>query len=165
MGKNMFARDVMDPAPVLLHPDDSIADVARKILARRYRSLAVVDEKNRFLGVVTVSILLKLVLPKAATMSQGLNHLTYVNVTLADLWERFAGVSDDRVGDHMQTNAIKVAPDTPLLEALLLIYKEKTNLPVVNRETGILEGMISYYDIGEHVLQAGYAGAETEVEV
>lgn len=158
----MFARDVMDPAPVLLHPDDTIGEASRKFMARRYRSLAVVDNNHKFVGVMTVSIMLKLVLPKAATMAQGLSHLTYVSVTTADLWERFMRASSERVAEHMETNPIRVAPETALLETLLLIHREKMNLPVVSRETGRLEGMISYFDIGEHIMAAGHAEGATE---
>ena len=155
MEKLMYARDVMDRDPVLVHPDDSIEEASRKFMARRYRSLAVVDENHKFVGVITVSMMLKLVLPKAATMTKGLHHLTYVNITTSDLWERFKRASGERVADYMETDPITVAPDTALLETLLVIYREKTNLPVVNRETGYLEGMISYYDIGEHIMEAG----------
>jgi CBS domain-containing protein len=158
MEKIMFALDVMDTAPVVLSPDESIAEAARKFMDRRYRSLPVVDENHKFLGVVTVSIMLKIVLPKAATMSGGVSSLTYVNVTFPELWQRFLDASNDRVADHMKTNPITVTPNTSLLETLLLVYKEKINLPVVDSDTGRLEGMISYYDIGDRILESGHAG-------
>lgn len=155
MKNGACARDVMDVSPVLLNPDDLMSDAARKIMERRYRSLAVVDKDGVFLGVITVSVMLKLTLPTAATMSTGLKHLNYVNVTFEELWHRFAKRANDLVANHVITNPITVAPDTPLLEVLFLIYKQRTNLPVIEKGTRRLKGMISYYDIGEHIMHAG----------
>lgn len=92
-------------------------------------------------------------------MSGGVSSLTYVNVTFPELWQRFLDASNDRVADHMKTDPITVTPNTSLLETLLLVYKEKINLPVVDSDTGRLEGMISYYDIGDRILESGHAGA------
>jgi CBS domain-containing protein len=51
---------------------------------------------------------------------------------------------------------VTVTPETSLLETLLTMYHQEQNLPVVDRESGRLEGMISYYDIGDMLLQGGY---------
>ncbi len=41
-----------------------------------------------------------------------------------------------------------------LVETLLLLYRNKTSIPVVSPDTGRLLGMISYWDAGEHILSA-----------
>jgi CBS domain-containing protein len=48
-----------------------------------------------------------------------------------------------------------VGPDTPLLEAVLILYRTRASLPVVDPETGKLLGVISYWDLGEKVLAEG----------
>jgi CBS domain-containing protein len=50
---------------------------------------------------------------------------------------------------------VTVAPETSLIETLLTMHRLEQNLPVVDRGTGRLEGMISYYDIGDMMLQGG----------
>jgi CBS domain-containing protein len=51
---------------------------------------------------------------------------------------------------------VTVAPETSLIETLVTMYHQEQNLPVVDPVTGRLEGMISYYDIGDMLLQGGY---------
>ena len=50
---------------------------------------------------------------------------------------------------------VRVSPDTPILETLLTLYKTRASLPVVDPETGILVGVISYFDVGEKIMAAG----------
>ena len=150
----MTARLVMDPEPLRLHPEETIGDAAQKILQKRYRSLAVVDGAGGFLGLVTVSSLLYLVLPKATTMAGGVDSVTYMDVSLSDLKARFMKYADQPVSACLESPKAVVHPDTPLLEVLLTLYRNKQNLPVVARDSGRLEGMISYFDVGEHILGA-----------
>ena len=150
----MTARLVMDPEPLLLHPEETIGDAAVKILQKRYRSLAVVDGEGRFLGLVTVSSLLYLVLPKATTMQGGVESVPYMDVSLSDLKARFLKHADRPVNCCMEPPKAVVHPDSPLLEVLLTLYRNKQNLPVVDRDSGRLVGMISYFDVGEQILGA-----------
>jgi CBS domain-containing protein len=54
----------------------------------------------------------------------------------------------------MNTNVETVPPDTPLIETLLLLYRTKASIPVVEPGTCKLLGMISYWDVGQHILSA-----------
>jgi CBS-domain-containing membrane protein len=47
-----------------------------------------------------------------------------------------------------------VHPDTPLIQTLFTLYKCRTNLPVVDPDSGRLEGLISYWDVGAAILAA-----------
>ena len=157
MESDVTAKLVMDPEPQLLRPEETIGDAAEKILQCHHRSIAVVDDNRRFLGLVTVSSLLYLVLPKAATMHKGVDSLSYMDVSLAELKARFMKHADEPVSVCMEAPKVVVHPDTPLLDALLALYRNRRNLPVVDRDTGVLEGMITYFDVGAHIL-----GAEEE---
>jgi CBS domain-containing protein len=37
-------------------------------------------------------------------------------------------------------------PDTPVVESLLLLYRNRSALPVVDEATGRLAGVLSYWD-------------------
>ena len=50
--------------------------------------------------------------------------------------------------------AVVVHPDTPLIQTLFTLYKCRVNLPVVDPESGRLEGLISYWDVGAAILAA-----------
>ncbi len=149
----MTAASVMDPNPSTLKPTDVIGTAARCIMEHRYRSVPVVDSDGRYLGVFGVNCLLRLVLPQAAVMEQGLTNVSFVRETLGQLHARFRERENDPVSVCMNTGIQTVRPDTPLVETLLVLYNSRTSIPVV-AEDGTLAGMISYWDVGRRILAA-----------
>ncbi len=150
----MTAASVMDPHPTVLKPTDIIRTAAGFIMEHRYRNLPVVDDEGRYLGIFGVNCLLKLVLPKAAIMEKGLESVHFIKESLADLHQRLREVEEQPISVCMNQEVATVPPDHPLVETLLVLYRTKTSLPVVEPESGKLLGMISYWDVGEHVLSA-----------
>jgi len=144
----------MDPHPTVLKPTDVIRTAARYIMEHRYRNLPVVDEQGKYLGVFGVNCLLRLVLPKAAIMEQGLESVPFVRDTLADLHNRLREVETQPISICMSRDVTTVPPDLPLVETLLILYRTRTSIPVVEPESGKLVGMISYWDVGERILSA-----------
>jgi CBS domain-containing protein len=158
--KRMSARLLMDSNPIRIHPLDTVGVAARKIMRRRYRSLPVVDDERRFLGVVHVNDMLRLILPNNATnQSMGAAIERHQSLTIEDLRENLDRLLEDSIAPHISKDVVTVSPETSLVETLLTMYHQEQNLPVVDRESGRLEGMISYYDIGDMLLQGGYGRA------
>ena len=152
----MTASLFMDSNPAVLHASDTIGTAAQQIMKVRYRSLPVIDDNRRFLGTVTVNCLLYLVLPKVATMQKKrdrLETMPYVSTTLEDLRRRLKKAIDYPVTICLKDNVTVVHPDTPIVETLLTMYNTRKNLPVVERSTGRLAGMISYYDVGSKIME------------
>jgi CBS-domain-containing membrane protein len=146
----------MDSNPIRIHPLDTIAVAARKIMRRRYRSLPVVDDERRFLGVVRVNDMLRLILPpQATTQNMSAAVKRYEALTIEDLRENLDNMLENPIAPHIVKEVVTVAPETSLIETLLTMHRLEQNLPVVDRGTGRLEGMISYYDIGDMMLQGG----------
>ena len=155
----MSAELFMDPNPATLRPTDSIGVAAAKIMEEHLRSLPVVDENGRFLGVITASCLLFLVLPKIATMRKEkypLDSMPYVTSTMDDLRRRLKKAIDYPVTICLKEGVKVVHPDTPIVETLLTLYNTKANLPVVERQSERLVGMISYYDVGKKIMEEGF---------
>lgn len=150
--KGMTARDVMDPSPDTVHPTDTIADGIKIIMEHRYRALPVVDQECCYLGVFGVNCLLKLVLPKAVQMDRGLTSVPFVSTDLAELHAQLNSVKHRPVSSCMKQDATVVSPDTPLLETLIVLYRTRMSIPVVDPQSGCLEGMISYWDVGARIL-------------
>lgn len=144
----------MDPHPTVLHPSDTIGKGVQCIMEHRYRRLPVIDDEGRFTGVFGVNCLLRMVLPKAVVMEDGLRTVPFVRETLSDLHRRLKEVEDDPISLCMHYESAQVSPDTPLLETLLILYQTRASLPVVDTETGKLLGVISYFDVGEKILAA-----------
>ena len=150
----MTAESVMDPNPTVLKSNDTIRTAAKYIMDNRYRALPVVDEEGRYLGVFGVNCLLRLVLPKAVMMESGLENVGFIHESLHDLHERLKEVENDSIATCMHSDITTVTPNTPLVETLLLLYRTRISIPVVAPGTGKLVGMISYFDVGQKILQA-----------
>ena len=93
----MTAKLFINPNPVIIRTSDTIAYGAEQIMKKQRRDLPVVDEEGRFKGMLTVDCLLYLVLPKAVTMKQGLDALTFVQDSLGDLRKRLKKYLDKPV--------------------------------------------------------------------
>ena len=149
------ASNAMDPNPTALKPTDTIECAADYIMQHRYRNLPVVDENFCYVGMFGVNSLLKQVIPKAVFLPQGLENVSFIHESFEDLFQRFADVKDQPISTWMNCDIKPVAPDTPLTEIMMQLYKTKSSIPVVEPGTCKLLGMISYWDIGEKILAAG----------
>ena len=148
------AADVMDPEPTVVKPDDLIRDGIKHIMHHRYRHLPVVDNEGRYLGIFGVNCLLRLILPKATIMDRGLENVSFIYETLSDMHTRLKECEHQPIETCMHKEVEAVYPDTPLIKTLIHLYQSKCPIPVVDPETGKLLGMISYFDVGQHVLSA-----------
>ena len=148
------ASTIMDANPTVLHPDDKIMTGIEYIMAKRCRRLPVVDENGCFRGVFGVNCLLRMTLPKTVVMEQGLDSVHFIHESLSDLHRRVAGYENEPISICMHFESVQVPPDLPLLETLLTLYKTRANIPVVDPDTGKLLGVISYWDVLEHILSA-----------
>ena len=145
----------MDPNPTTLNPDDTIECAAQYIMKHRYRNLPVVDDNFCYLGMFGVNCLLKLVMPKAVFMHRGLENVSFIYESFEDLFNRFAEFKDQPISICMSNEIKPVAPDTPLTETMLQLFNTRASIPVVQKDSCKLLGMISYWDIGEKILSAG----------
>jgi len=155
---SMTAKLFMNPNPVVLRTNDTIAHGARQIMAKQRRSLPVVDDEGRFKGMLTVNCLLYLCLPHAATTERGLTSVSFVQSSLDDLRKRLKENMEKPVTICLKKkeNVAVLHPDTPILETLLTLYNAKANLPVVEKDSGRLVGMISYYNVGDKIMEEGF---------
>ncbi len=151
----LTAKLFMNPEPVVLRTDDTIAEAAQQILNKQRRSLPVVDDDGVFQGMLTANCLLYLCLPSAVTMSGGLDRVSFVKNSLEELAERLKRHLDEPVTRCLKTeNVAVVHPETPIVETLLILYRAKANLPVVDEKTHRLVGMISYFGVGRTIMEA-----------
>ena len=151
----MNASEAMNPNPITLNPTDTIECAAEYIMKHRYRNLPVVDENFCYVGMFGVNCLLKQVIPKAVFMPQGLENVSFIHESFEDLFHRFAEVKDQPISICMSKEIMPVGPDTPLTETMMQLFNTRASIPVVEKGTCKLLGMISYWEIGEKILAAG----------
>ena len=150
----MTARSVMNPNPAVLRCTDKISLAADHIMAQRCRRLPVIDEDGRYVGVFGINCLLRLVLPQAVVIERGLETASFMKTTLSDLHRRFNEVKDEPITLCIKDDASTIAPDTPLVETLRVLYGHMGSLPVVDPDDGRLLGVVSYWDVGAAILAA-----------
>lgn len=142
----MTAQTLMNPNPTAIRATGTVAHAARLILGHHLRHLPVVDEQGIYLGTFGIFSLLSLTLPKVATIDGGLNHMPFTADRLSDLHERLRQVAQEPVLHCLRQDVEVVHPETPLMEAVLLLLRHRVALPVVERETRRLVGIISSWD-------------------
>jgi CBS domain-containing protein len=148
----MTARLLMNNRPVSVGRNARLRDAVALIMKHKFRNLPVIDEQGRYLGVISSNRLLRIILPKAATMEPPLERLEFVHDTIEDLRERWNEAADRPVTEFLDSDVETVAPDTSLDETLLTLYHNRTSLPVVERPTGRLVGIVSLWSVGNAVI-------------
>ncbi len=129
--------EVMRTEVVTVSPDASAADIVTLLLQKGYRSLPVVAENGRLLGIITDGDLLR-----RADLS------TRLDASSADWTERLAAISNLAVtGANLMTAPVVTIPATAALHQAMqqMIAHNLKRLPVV--DGGHLVGWISRVDL------------------
>jgi CBS-domain-containing membrane protein len=148
----MTCRSIMTPNPPMLMRDDTIGTAVDMLLLHRTLALPVVEPGNRYLGVFAKSRLLGLLLPAIVAAEQplpqvaSLPELNGLQDQLPEMHRRLAAISDYLVGPCADTTVPVVAPEAPVIAAVLMVFRTRNFVPVVEPETGVLVGMISTWD-------------------
>jgi CBS domain-containing protein len=142
----MTVRSFMTADPLTLRADDSVGWAAEIMLANRYLILPVVDGSGRYTGVFDLWDLLALLLPKAATLDKLVPDLGFIADDLPAMQRRLREAGGQKVGPLARPDLPVLRPDTPVVESLLLLYRNRSALPVVDEATGRLAGVLSYWD-------------------
>jgi CBS domain-containing protein len=147
----------MNPKPVTLRADDTVADAVAAMRDSHHKSIPVIDGKGHYIGLFNFHTLLGLLLPKVATVESGLKDLAFASDMLDSLKEKLTGVLGRPVKDYLEKEATRIHPDMPMMEAVLMLYRANNTLPVVDRDSGQLVGMLSPWDVLNCLEEAPHA--------
>jgi len=142
----MTVRSIMTADPLTLRADESVARAAELMVAHRYLILPVVDANDRYVGVFDMWDLLGLLLPKAATIDQLVPDLGFLGDDLPGLQAKLAEVGTQPVGPLARPDLPALTPAMSVTEALLLLFRNRSTLPVVDDTTQRVVGVLSYWD-------------------
>lgn len=148
----MACQSIMIPNPVTFAKEVTVGEAVGVLFERRFRSVPVVDAAGKLCGQFGVHAVMRMIVPRIATERLGLPHLPFVQDDMDDLKRRLRRFWDKPVGDYAEQDYFVVHPDTPLTKTVLSLYHTHDNLPVVERETGKLLGIISYWDIVQRLI-------------
>jgi CBS domain-containing protein len=142
----MAVQSIMTTELVTLRADETIGTAVERMLANRFILLPVIDADRCYLGEIDVWDLLRLLLPKAATLGDLVPDLRFIADDLPGLQAKYAAFRDTAVGPLARTNLPHLDPEMTVIEALLHFYRHRSTLPVVDKTTGRLLGVLSYWD-------------------
>lgn len=144
-----------------IHPDASVAEALDSLRSRRARFLPVVDENGKYHGVFSAPTMLKLLLPKAATiglntdsMRVSMDNLGFMNLETEHFSQQVESLKKEKVTDNMSdpNNIPVAAPDTPIMEGIFLMYKFKRHVMLVEPKTQRFVGTVSANSLFDNVL-------------
>jgi CBS-domain-containing membrane protein len=140
--------------PRCVREDDTIGDATREILACNYINLPVVDAEGRFVGLFGIYDLLALLVPRVAVIGNLLPNLRFLSDDQSELHRKYESLKNNPVRRAVNREAARVYPDTPLIEAIRLFCRNHMTIPVIERGSDRLIGMISYWDAAKHIVDA-----------
>src|SRR5262245_24177437 len=142
----MTVRSIMTADPLTLRGDDTVARAAELMLGHRYLILPVVGVDDRYVGVFDMWDLLSLLLPKAATLGELVPDLGFLGDDLPGLRARLDEIGKQPVGPLARPDLPALKPTMSVTEALLLLFRNRSALPVIDEETQRVVGVLSYWD-------------------
>ncbi|MGA7450590.1 MAG: CBS domain-containing protein [Rhodoplanes sp.] len=149
----MACQEIMDADPPVLQSTDTVGKAVSTLLEHRYLALPVVDSNRRYLGLFAKSRLFGLMLPSIVALEDvlpkiaQLTDLAYLSDDMDDLRTRFAALRDRPVAEYADREAPTLKPDSPLMEAVLLVYRTRNFVPVVEPASKRLIGIVSTWHI------------------
>ncbi len=151
----MTARTLMRSSLVKLRTTDTVAAAAQVLLQHHLRHLPVVDEQGRYAGTFGIYSVLQLTLPTAVLMREGLDNVAFITETSHDLAQRLRKRGQESVSQWLSRDPV-AHPDTPAMQVMQMILHGHTSIPVVDRNSQRLEGMISSSDILRALLEENH---------
>jgi mannitol/fructose-specific phosphotransferase system IIA component (Ntr-type)/CBS domain-containing protein len=132
-------QDIMNPRPVIIKPDDSIKEVMNRLYLHQSNTAYVVDNKDNLVGYVSISLLLKRVIPDYLDFLDGVSFVKEFQPFEKLLREESTALVSEVMDEIEHT----LEPESSILEAAYYLTKHpKVNIPVVE-EDGRLCGTIS----------------------
>ncbi len=148
----MTCEAIMTVDPPVLHPDETVGAAVDRLLAKRVLALPVVDDSGRYLGMFAKSRLFGLLLPAViATESTMPNmgkipDLDFLRDYLPEMQRRLQAIAEHPVGRYIDSTVAVLHPDSPVVAAVLQVFRTRNFVPVVDQSTGKLAGVISTWD-------------------
>lgn len=143
----MTLQEIMNKYPITVGKDEQITNVAKLMVKHNLTAIAVVDEENKLIGIVSEGDLLyKKVRPHAP-------H--YINILGANIYYGGIGEYDGQfkkllateVAEIMSTEVITAYADAEVeVTVSAMVEKHLKNLPVVDDAYHLI-GMVSRHDI------------------
>ncbi len=146
--KELMVKDIMRHDVVKVRPDDTLKDVANEMFRNRLSALAVVDDNNHLVGVISDRDLIKAALPDYKTLIQNLNYSLDVE-PFEELLKREDKI---KVSQIFREDFETTTPETRIVEvAAMMIFKDFRRVFVTSHDN--LVGVLLRKDIVNMIIR------------
>lgn len=148
----MDCKTVMAPIRVSLFTDESVGQVIDFMVEKHMGLVPVTERDGTYAGLVSGDSLMDFLLPKSvSSMGTLLRHgaikrVSFLHETAEDMKERLDALRERPVGDILDRKAKTANPDTPLIDALMMIKDRQYVVPVVDADSKLV-GAISFFSV------------------
>lgn len=139
----MPCKDAILENPVVGRQGQTVEDIMSMLEDKHIRSVPVVDENDKLLGIFGYDQILNQLLPVSARIEDGLQRLDFIVGAAPGVAKRLRKLYPLKVEDVLKKDCCVVYPQTPTWEAIRLLVKYGSPIPVVEEKSGIMIGIIT----------------------
>src|SRR5207248_3068015 len=139
----MTCGAIMTKAPVTIRPEESVAAAVAKLVSHDFTNLPVVDSRVGYVGMFGLYDLLSLLVPRVALAGDLMANLRFLADDPVELRRKYQEVKNRPVSEAASRNSPTLAPDSPEVEAIRLFCRNHVSLPVIDRESGRVLGIVA----------------------
>ncbi|MDD9876183.1 MAG: CBS domain-containing protein [Magnetovibrio sp.] len=146
----MDCLTVMAPMKTSLFADDPAATAIDFMVEKHMGLVPVIHRDGTFAGLISGDQMMGFLLPRALTTmaagTRGLTRASYLNESATEMHERLEALREKTIGDLVDPDVDVVGPETPLIDALMMIKDRQYVVPVLDDERKLL-GAISFFSV------------------
>lgn len=132
---------------ITVSPSDSVENVLKVLKKNKIGAVPVVDDTGIFLGLFSMKILLRNLIPVSVAMTDGVQMDIKVGAA-PGVAKRLRKVKPLPVSDLMERKVHSVEPDAPIWEGVSLLTSHGGPLPVIDQKEKLI-GIITYDSLVE----------------
>jgi len=143
----------MTSHPISIRQHETVEQALHLLMQHKLLALPIVEEDGRYIGMFLRSRLVAMLLPRIVQLEERipevgrLLEVGFLTDSIADVQNRFREVAGRPVSEYVQTDTPVLRPNTPIMNAVLFLYRARTYLPVVDEASGQLLGVVSTWDV------------------
>lgn len=139
----MACESAMITEVITAHPDETVETVLNRLSEHSLRCVPVIDDNGILVGLFCLKKVLENLLPVSVTMPDGLQRLNFIVGATPGIAKRLYKLKPKKISDIMDQDVYVVHPETETWEGIRLMVTYGSPIPVVEKETGKLCGLIS----------------------
>lgn len=145
----MKIGEIMNRAPVSVRMDQTFGEAFRVLVETGHKFLPVVDAEGVYHGNFDLKDVWGVLLPKAARLDRkSIENLAFVPSSLEKMKDKLADAAEDLVEKYVtRSDAPPLAPESPVIQGILMLDECGETLAVVDANTHKLVGILSATDV------------------